>query len=253
MKKLERILLGLLILAFIIVAGVNINAKNYMIDTVNFTDATVNTGTLNMRQGPSESMEVVGKLEKSQAVKVLGKTGEWYFVFDTSSGKVGCVHGKYITPVTGETMDETKLPNGGAVNQGGEDKVPKGLTVDEYTLFELVNTARETAHVGAIKYNKELAKVAYDKAKDMVVNNYFSHTSKTYGSPFQMMRSYGIVFTAAAENIAGNQSVEKAYYSWMASEGHKKNILNPDYDEMGIGVYISPIYGKIMVQMFIRK
>ena len=87
----------------------------------------------------------------------------------------------------------------------------------------------------------------------MVENNYFSHQSEIYGSPFEMMRAYGISFTAAAENIAGNQTIDGAFYAWMNSEGHKKNIMNGNYTETGIGIYTSPIYGKIIVQMFIRR
>ena len=253
MKKLEKLIIAILIVAVVISVGISISAEDHKIDTVNFTNATVNVDSLNMRQGPSSSMSVVAKLEKSQAVKVLGKTGDWYFVFDSKSGKVGCVNGQYITPVTSESKNETKLPGEGSASQNVPEAVPTGLSNDETTILELVNAARITAGIGEITYNKNLAKTAADKAKDMVENNYFSHQSEIYGSPFEMMRSYGIVYKSAAENIAGNQSAEKAYYSWMASEGHKKNILNPDYDEMGIGVYISPIYGKIIVQMFISK
>ena len=253
MKRIEKILVGILIIAVFLCVGVSVSAETYKIESVVFTDATVNTSVLNMRQGPSTSMPIVTKLEKSQAVRVLGKTGEWYFVFDSKSGKVGCVHGQYITPVTSETVDDTKLPNEGGTSYEEEENTPTGLSADEQSLLDLVNSARESAGVGKISYNKELARVALHKAQDMVENNYFSHQSKIYGTPLEMMRSYGIKFKAAAENIAGNRTVENAFYSWMKSESHKKNILNPDYDEMGIGVCISPVYGKIVVQMFIKN
>ena len=253
MKKVERLLIGFLILTLIVGIGINISADNVKIDKVNFTDATVNTTTLNMRQGPSTSMPIIAKLSKSQALKILGKTGNWYFVFDPSSSKVGCVDGQYITAVTAQSKEETKLPSEDAPSQNKIIEAPIGLSNDETVLLELVNAIRQTENVGLLTYNKELAKVATDKARDMVENNYFSHKSKTYGSPFEMMRSYGLVFSAAAENIAGNQSVEKAFYSWMESDSHKNNMINPEYDEIGIGVYISPVYGKIIVQMFLKK
>ncbi len=254
MKRYQKLLVGLLVLTLVFSIGISVFAANRTVETVNFTDATVNADILNMRQGPSTSMPVVATLEKSQAVQVLGKTGEWYFVFDAQSGKVGCVHGEYITPVNGSTIDDTKLPAEGGVSE----EVPSTdnisvLSDDEKTILELVNSARVSAGVGELTYSEELAKVAMDKAEDMVENGYFSHQSKIYGTPFEMMRSYGISFKAAAENIAGNQTVERAFYSWMASDSHKENILNPDYDEMGVGVCISPIYGKIIVQMFIKN
>lgn len=254
MRKMKKIIVSLLLLTLIFSIGISISAATYSVDTVNFTDATVNTDKLNMRQGPSTSMPVVTTLQKSQAVRVLGKTGEWYFVFDTQSGKVGCVHGEYITPVNGDTIDDTKLPaDGGASEQMPSTENVSVLSDDEKNILELVNSARATAGVGKVTYSEELAKVAMDKAKDMVENGYFSHQSKIYGTPFEMMRSYGISFKAAAENIAGNQTVERAFYSWMESDSHKANIVNPEYDEMGVGVCISPIYGKIIVQMFIKN
>ena len=94
--------------------------------------------------------------------------------------------------------------------------------------------------------------VATKIARDMVTNNYFSHQSPSYGTPFEMMKAYGLAFTAAAENIAGNQTVDGAFYAWMNSDSHKANITNGDFTKTGIGVYTSPIYGKIIVQLFMK-
>jgi len=87
----------------------------------------------------------------------------------------------------------------------------------------------------------------------MVQNNYFSHYSPTYGSPFDMMRQFGITIKAAAENIAGNSSVQGAVNAWMNSSGHKANILNGSYNYTGIGIAKSNKYGYVFVQMFIKK
>ena len=87
----------------------------------------------------------------------------------------------------------------------------------------------------------------------MVDNNYFSHNSPTYGSPFDMLKSFKVSYKSAAENIAGNSSNSSAVTSWMNSSGHKANILNSSYTHTGIGVVSSPKYGKVFVQMFILK
>lgn len=87
----------------------------------------------------------------------------------------------------------------------------------------------------------------------MVKNNYFSHTSPTYGSPFNMMKNFGITYKTAGENIAGNSSNTGAVNAWMNSEGHRANILNGSYNYTGVAVVKSPTYGKIYVQMFIGK
>ena len=87
----------------------------------------------------------------------------------------------------------------------------------------------------------------------MVSNNYFSHTSPTYGSPFDMLKSYKVSYKTAGENIAGNSSNSGAVNAWMNSSGHRANILNSSFTYTGIGVVSSPKYGKIYVQMFIGK
>ena len=87
----------------------------------------------------------------------------------------------------------------------------------------------------------------------MVSNNYFSHTSPTYGSPFEMLSSFKVSYKSAGENIAGNSSNSKAVTAWMNSSGHKANILNSSFNYTGIGVVSSPTYGKVYVQMFIGK
>lgn len=98
-----------------------------------------------------------------------------------------------------------------------------------------------------------LASTAQAKANDMVENNYFSHESPSYGSPFEMMQNAGITYKTAGENIAGNSSVENAVNSWLASDTHKQNILSNAYNYVGIGITKSDTYGYVIVVMFIGK
>lgn len=85
----------------------------------------------------------------------------------------------------------------------------------------------------------------------MQANNYFSHTSPTYGSPFDMMQQYGISYQSAGENIARGQSTpEEVVRAWMNSEGHRANILNGNYTHIGVGFEQN---GNYWTQMFIRK
>lgn len=87
----------------------------------------------------------------------------------------------------------------------------------------------------------------------MVNNNYFSHQSPTYGSPFEMLNKFNISYKTAGENIAGNSSNTAAVTAWMNSSGHRANILNSNFNYTGIGVIKGSKYGKIYVQMFIGK
>ena len=107
--------------------------------------------------------------------------------------------------------------------------------------------------MAALKVDEEVQRVARIKAEDMVKNNYFSHTSPTYGSPFNMLQSFKISYRTAGENIAGNSSNSGAVNAWMNSSGHRANILNSSFNYTGIGVVNSSKYGKIYVQMFIGK
>ena len=81
--------------------------------------------------------------------------------------------------------------------------------------------------------------------------NYFDHTSPTYGSPFDMMKSFGISYNAAGENIAmGQTTPEQVVTSWMNSEGHRANILNGEFTHIGVG-YVAD--GNVWTQQFIKK
>lgn len=123
----------------------------------------------------------------------------------------------------------------------------------EYKMLELVNKERVQAGVKPLLMDKELVKIARLKSQDMIDKNYFAHTSPTYGDPFAMMRSFGVSFSYAGENLAGNQTVEKAHEALMNSPGHRKNILSPNYTHIGIGIIEGGPYGSMFTQLFISK
>ena len=106
----------------------------------------------------------------------------------------------------------------------------------EQKVVDLVNQERQKQGLKPLTLNKELSDVARTKSKDMMDKGYFDHNSPTYGSPFDMMKQFGIEYTTAGENIAkGQQSPEDVMNAWMNSDGHRKNILNPDFTEIGVG------------------
>jgi uncharacterized YkwD family protein len=124
------------------------------------------------------------------------------------------------------------------------------LTAEEQQMLDKVNQEREKAGVPALKADPELTKMARVKAQDMIDNNYFDHNSPKYGSPFDMMKQFGIQYNTAGENLAGNQSVDAAHTALMNSQGHRENILKADYSKVGIGVVEGGQYGKMFVQEF---
>ena len=121
----------------------------------------------------------------------------------------------------------------------------------EQEVLELTNVERTKAGLAPLTLDTELSKVARIKSQDMKDQNYFSHTSPTYGSPFDMMKTFGISYTSAAENIAQGQTTPEAVVqAWMNSQGHRENILNANYTHIGIG-HVSD--GNYWTQMFIGK
>ncbi|PQQ67000.1 SafA/ExsA family spore coat assembly protein [Acetivibrio saccincola] len=124
----------------------------------------------------------------------------------------------------------------------------------ENEVIRLVNSERAKKGLPALKANWQVSRVARYKSQDMIDRNYFSHTSPTYGSPFRMLESFGISFSAAGENIAmGLRTPSEVMRAWMESPGHRANILNPSYNEIGVGLAKSSRGVCYWTQMFIKR
>ncbi|MFG6497001.1 CAP domain-containing protein [Fictibacillus sp. UD] len=149
-------------------------------------------------------------------------------------------------PAPAPQQEQTKAP----AEEAPKAEAGAELTAQEQQMLDLVNQEREKQGLPALKADPELTKVARVKAKDMIDNNYFDHNSPKYGSPFDMLKQFGVEYKTAGENLAGNSSVEGAHTSLMNSQGHRENILKSDYTNVGIGVVDGGQYGKMFVQMF---
>jgi uncharacterized YkwD family protein/spore coat assembly protein SafA len=124
----------------------------------------------------------------------------------------------------------------------------------EQQVVNLVNAERAKAGLKPLKADWELARVARFKSEDMRDNRYFDHNSPIYGTPFQMMKSFGINYRSAGENIAAGQTTaESVMKSWMNSPGHKKNILSPSFTHIGVGYAKGGSYGHYWTQQFMSK
>lgn len=110
----------------------------------------------------------------------------------------------------------------------------------EQEVIRLVNVERAKAGLKALTEDWELSRVARYKSQDMHDLRYFSHTSPTYGSPFDMMKAFGIRYRTAGENIAmGYRTPAAVVQGWMNSPGHRANILNASYTKIGVGYVAS--------------
>jgi uncharacterized YkwD family protein len=127
----------------------------------------------------------------------------------------------------------------------------QGLSQAAQQVIDLTNAERRKNGLPDLKGDTQLSGVAQKKSEDMRQKNYFSHTSPTYGSPFDMMRDFGVTYKTAGENIAqGQQSPQQVVQAWMNSEGHRKNILSKDFTHIGVGYDQN---GHHWTQMFIGK
>jgi uncharacterized protein YkwD len=117
-------------------------------------------------------------------------------------------------------------------------------------VLDLVNKARSGAGCEALRMNGELTDAAQGHAEDMAAKGYFSHSSRDGRSPFDRMGDAGYDFRAAGENIArGQPDADAVMAAWMDSPGHRKNILNCDFEDLGVG-YVQGSGGPWWVQNF---
>ncbi|HEU4965395.1 MAG TPA: CAP domain-containing protein [Bacilli bacterium] len=163
---------------------------------------------------------------------------------------------KYQTGVS-EIIGANRLPNPNLIYPGQKLTIPlldPKVASFQTRVVNLTNNERAKNGLKPLKMNWELQRVARFKAEDMRNRNYFDHTSPTYGSPFTMIKNFGIHFTSAGENIAaGQQSPEAVVAAWMKSPGHRANILNATYTEIGCGTAIGGNYSYYWTQEFIRR
>lgn len=157
-------------------------------------------------------------------------------------------------------LDELKkanpqITNPALIYAGQKITIPEAspLTSLENEVIRLVNVERTKRGLAPLKTNWQLSRVARYKSQDMINKNYFSHTSPTYGSPFQMMESFGLRFSAAGENIAyGQRTPQEVMNAWMNSPGHRANILSASFTEIGVGAAKKSNGTLYWTQMFIK-
>jgi uncharacterized YkwD family protein len=142
-------------------------------------------------------------------------------------------------PVTQPTKPVTQPTQPSQPSQGNTSSGTVATSDYATQVVTLVNQERAKAGLSPLNTsNSKLTLVAQDKAKDMYNNNYFDHNSPTFGSPFDMMKQYGVTYSSAGENIAkGQRTPQEVMTAWMNSSGHRANILNPSFKTIGVAYY----------------
>jgi uncharacterized YkwD family protein len=157
-------------------------------------------------------------------------------------------------PEQGQQNQQQATPEEGQQQQAQpkqEQQGKAGISQEAQQVIDLTNEQRKQNGLAPLQADTQLSGVAQKKSVDMAQNGYFSHTSPTYGSPFDMMRDSGVSYNTAGENIAqGQRTPKEVVDAWMDSPGHRKNILNPDFTHIGVGHAVT---GHHWTQMFIGK
>lgn len=124
----------------------------------------------------------------------------------------------------------------------------------EQQVYDMVNAERTAYGLKPLQLSRELSQIARIKSADIRDRGYFGHDSPTYGSPFDMLKKFGLDYHSAGENIAkGQKTPTSVMRSWMSSEGHRENILNTNFNKIGIG-FVSDTTGvSYWTQLFIAN
>ena len=246
-KTILKITMGVIFTFIVCTYSQSFGMQHYY--KVDFSTGLVTASKLNVRSEPGTNYKIVTTVDKNEYIRVFAGVGDWYIV-QVEGDFVGAVSKQYVKAIYPSSSNSNTGSSQGSGTTITQDST---MNADEKEVFDLINKQRTNNGLTALKVDGEVQRVARIKAQDMVDNNYFSHNSPIYGSPFDMLKSFGISYKTAGENIAGNSSNSGAVNSWMNSSGHKANILNKNFNYTGIGVVSSKKYGKMYVQIFIGK
>ncbi len=155
-------------------------------------------------------------------------------------------------PTTAPTTEPTASPT--ATPTAAPTAATSSESAMEQEVLALVNEVRAENGLSALTWAEDIAEIARAHSADMINRSFFSHTNPDGESPFDRLKSNGISYNAAAENIAyGQRTAEAVMESWMNSSGHRANILNKNVKEIGIGAVKNSQGTVYWTQMFIAR
>lgn len=216
------------------------DANDTVVDTSINIEKTmyVSATKTSVRSGEGNNYSILGTLKQNDSV---------YVKKQMSSGWSQVTYNNKIAYIL--TKDLANEPT----NPPVEAEVETGVNLESYKqeVLRLVNIERAKEGLCALSMDYTLSNVAQLKSQDMIDNDYFAHNSPIYGTPFEMMKSHGITYRVAGENIAmGHSTPQEVVNGWMNSEGHRKNIMNGRFTNLGMGIAQSSSGRIYWTQMF---
>lgn len=160
-----------------------------------------------------------------------------------------------MTPVPTATAAPTKtpVPTKSPAPTATPAPQPGSMSAEESKMINLVNQERTAAGLKALTFDGTLRVPAIKHSQDMSQNNFFSHTSPTHGTFSQRLKASGVKYAGAGENLAMYGSVEKAHVGLMNSEGHRANIMNPNFTRIGIGIVYNQSRGTYYITQWFAR
>jgi uncharacterized protein YkwD len=127
--------------------------------------------------------------------------------------------------------------------QTGKGVLGYATSISASALLQETNIQRSQNGASALTLNSLLSSAAQAKANDMAARDYWSHTTPDGVQPWQFITNAGYSYSAAAENLAyGFDTSAYTVAGWMNSPGHRANLINTSYQEVGFGIANSASY-----------
>jgi len=231
-----------------VVTPISINTTSAKNTTCPITQNTQSSNNIQTNIKSADITKVISNLQNSVNNANCNKTTAKTTNYSALQSRINALLKSFNKSCTAKTTNNSSAAKPAAskpstsTGKKTATKPAAGTTNGSYSAFqkkvvELVNQERAKNGLKPLTMNSNLNKTATLKSQDMAKLNYFDHTSPTYGSPFNMMRNYGISYRTAGENIAmGQTTPEQVMQGWMNSPGHRANILNPSFTQIGVGV-----------------
>jgi uncharacterized membrane protein required for colicin V production len=189
------------------------------------------------------SSDVKASVESSRIARgLIDQISAFQPILAKLSGQLGETVPLFVTKLGEDQREDLDLPSNLQLSAD---------PIAERQMFDLVNDERAAVGLARLQWDDRLLPVARQHSEEMFRLKYFAHQSPVSGSPFDRLKTAGITYTRAGENLAYAQSVSVAHRGLMQSQGHRENILRPEFTHMAIGVVSAGPYGRMFTQMFV--
>lgn len=142
-----------------------------------------------------------------------------------------------LSGIDASSISSDDFENGGVIIGGNStETIANSSVMDE--VIQLTNQFRQENGLDPLNFDPQLATAAQNHSQDMAIQDFFSHTGLNGSNIGDRVDATGYDFSTAGENIAaGYSTAERVVDGWINSDGHRANLLNPDFTEIGVGYF----------------